>query len=78
MKGIIHHFQDTVNGVDYSTFGLTCAMCIELAVAVYGVAPEYMFLEDRVIDPRKPYAYQEEFLEEALVRYAKRAEEAKL
>ena len=78
ITGMIHRFHNTVDGVDYLTYGLTAGLCVELAIAVYRVVPEFIFSEYHSLNPEEPYEHQEIFLRDAYSRYTARAREAKL
>ena len=61
VTGTIHFFHDEVNnGREYTTWGLTASVCVELAVALLGKKPEFKSEST----PENPFGEQKRYLKE--------------
>lgn len=67
LRGItspVHFFQDTIEGKNYTTWGLTAAMCVETAITVYKTEPEFewTYQSENTVD--NPFCTQLRYLQE--------------
>ena len=61
VTGTVHFFHDEVNnGRQYTTWGLTANVCVELAVALLGKKPEFK----SELSPENPFVEQKRYLKE--------------
>ncbi len=62
-KVLIHFFDNTINGRNIITWGLTANMCVELAVAVLGTKPQFTYALHDEITVENPFHHQKLFLQ---------------
>lgn len=73
MRGIdilIHYFTNDIEGKEIQTWGLTATICIELAVYIYGEAPEYQYeTNDFKMSIEDPFRHQDDYIDFFIRKY---------
>ena len=58
----LHFFNDTVNNVKYTTWGLTAGICVRIAAMLYQKRPEFIFGYDSELNMENVTEDQEHFI----------------